>query len=231
MNPGIGLFAKPPVAGRVKTRLSPPLSPEAAAALYRAFLEDLAAMLEAGPDWDWLVYSTDPKAQETAWSPDVPRPQAWRRQEGPDLGARMQAALGEMLAESRPKAVLLGSDHPTVGRDRIRAALDALDRADVVLGPTTDGGYDLVGLSRPVPGLFDGVPWSSPRVLAATAERVRDMGLRLALLSPWYDVDTPADLAFLRSHLSALELAAPGACPRTRACLDRLPAEPAGSGS
>jgi len=231
VKPGIGLFAKPPVPGRVKTRLTPPLSPEEAADLYRAFLEDLAAMLEADPAWDWLVYSTDPRGQETAWGAGAPRPRAWREQRGEDLGARMEAALGELLDEGRPAALLLGSDHPTVGAGRIREALDALGGADVVFGPTTDGGYDLVGLSRPAPGLFHEVPWSTPRVLVATLDRAEALGLRPALLSPWYDVDTPADLVFLRRHLRALERVDPAVCPRTRACLGRLPAGPAGDAS
>lgn len=222
MNPGIGLFAKPPLPGRVKTRLTPPLTPEEAAGLYASFLSDLALMLDSEPSWDWVVYSTRPGEQEATWEAGVPRPKAWREQRGADLGARMESALGELLAEGRPAAALLGSDHPTISAEQIRSAMDALREADVVFGPTLDGGYYLVGLSRPAPGLFDGVPWSTPEVLEATLDRVDRLGLRPAFLPPWYDVDTPADLAFLRGHLEALVRVRPEACPRTRERLQGL---------
>jgi len=97
--------------------------------------------------------------------------------------------------------------------------------ADVVLGPSLDGGYYLVGTRRPQPGLFEGIAWSTPEVLDQTLERVRGAGLRAAFLPPWYDVDTAADLRFLRTHLRAAELGAPlPPCPRTRAWLTRHPA-------
>jgi hypothetical protein len=129
----------------------------------------------------------------------------------------MARALHELLLEGRDAALLLGSDHPTVPGARIQEAFDALRTADVVIGPTLDGGYDLVGLSRPLEGLFDDIPWSTERVFSRTVERARQRGARLALLYPWYDVDEPRDLTFLRAHLEAIRLTAPGAraCPST----------------
>jgi len=219
--PAVGLFAKPPQPGGVKTRLVPPLSLETAAQLYAAFLGDLADMLDGDPAWDWIAYSPDPKALQATWPHGAPLPQGWRRQIGEDLGARMGAALEELLAEGRPSALLLGSDHPTLSRDMITQAFQALETADVVLGPSLDGGLYLVGWTRLHPELVQDVPWSTERVLETVVARARAHGVKVALLAPWYDVDDARDLAFLRAHLSALELVqgekAP--CPRTRAAL------------
>jgi rSAM/selenodomain-associated transferase 1 len=225
-NPGakpvVGLFAKPPRAGTVKTRLCPPLSPEQAASLYAAFLGDLADMLDGGPAWEWMVYSPEPELQEAAWS-HAPRPHGWRRQTKNDLGDRMSAALEELLVDERPKAILLGSDHPTVTRNMIADGFDALDRAEVVLGPTVDGGLYLVGWTRPHPEIFVDVPWSTERVLDTVIARAKAHHVQTALIAPWYDVDDARDLGFLREHLAALELEleSNAPCPRTRAELKR----------
>jgi len=221
--PAVGLFAKPPHPGAVKTRLSPPLSPEHAAALYGAFLGDLAEMLDRNEAWDWIVYSPDPERLEAAWPRGAPHPFAWRRQMESDLGDRMNAALEELLAEGRPSAILLGSDHPTVTRDMIAHAFTALERAEVVLGPSFDGGLYLVGWTRLHPEIFRDVPWSTARVLETVIARAAAHGVRPAVMTPWYDVDDAEDLEFLRAHLRALELelGSSAPCPRTRAVLTR----------
>ncbi|HYV50690.1 MAG TPA: TIGR04282 family arsenosugar biosynthesis glycosyltransferase [Dongiaceae bacterium] len=219
--PAVGLFAKPPRPGAVKTRLCPPLSVERAAALYGAFLGDLAEMLDGDTAWDWIVYSPEPEILEATWPSGAPRPHAWRRQPEHDLGERMNAALEELLVENRPAAILLGSDHPTVTRDMIARAFNALERADVVLGPSFDGGLYLVGWSRMHPEIFRDVPWSTERVLETVLMRVKAHDVQAAFMMPWYDVDDAHDLEFLRTHLCALELElGPNApCPRTRAAL------------
>jgi len=210
----------------VKSRLVPPLSPEEATELYAAFLGDVADTLAAGTSWGWWVYSTDPQAQRTSWPEDAPEPAGWRRQEGRDLGERMHRALSELLGEAE-EAVLVGSDHPTLPPPFLERAFGMLAVADVVLGPSLDGGYYLVGTRRPQPLLFERIEWSTPSVLEATLERIREGGLRASFLPPWYDVDTASDLQFLRTHLETVELGAPLApCPRTRAWLARHPSVP-----
>ena len=217
----VGLFAKPVVPGRVKTRLCPPLSSGDAARLYRAFLADTTATLAAGTAWDWTVFSTDPAGQEETWPAEAPRPRTWHPQVGEDLGRRMHQALCLLLDEGYERAVLVGSDHPTLRGARIAAAIDRLDEAEVVLGPSLDGGYYLVGVTRPRPELFTAMEWSTPRVFADTLERLRALDARVAFTDPWYDVDTHDDLRFLRLHLEALALESPDAapCPHTRAVL------------
>jgi hypothetical protein len=224
----VGLFAKPPRPGKVKSRLVPSLSPEDAAGLYAAFLGDLAETLGAGDAWRWWVYSTDPEEQRTSWPEGAPLPAGWRHQVGGDLGERMHHALAELLEEAEA-AVLVGSDHPTLPPRFLHRAFSELEAgADVVLGPSLDGGYYLVGTRRPRPTLFEGMEWSRPSVLARTEERAREAGLRAVRLPRWYDVDTMADLHFLRTHLAVSETEAPlPSCPRTRAWLVRHRSGPA----
>jgi rSAM/selenodomain-associated transferase 1 len=207
--PAVGLFVKPPEPGRVKTRLIPALGAEGAAALYTMFIADLATMLSGGGDWDWFVYSTDPERSRAEWPSGAPHPAGWRAQHGADLGARLEHALEELLGEPRPAALILGSDHPTVGASHLGEAFRALAGAPIVLGPTLDGGYYLVGASRGGLPVFTGIPWSTPGVFTVTLDRLEAAGIRPAILAPWYDVDTVEDLAFLRAHLRALVLADP----------------------
>lgn len=219
--PAVGLFAKPPRPGEVKTRLCPPLTPAGAARLYEAFLGDLADMLDGVSAWEWLVYCPEPDVLEAMWPDGAPRPLAWRRQIESDLGHRMQAALEELLCEGRPSAILLGSDHPTVTRPMIAEALCALESAEIVLGPSFDGGLYLVGWAGLHPEIFRDVPWSTGRVLDTVVRRAHEHGVRSAVVTPWYDVDDAKDLEFLRAHLGALDLepGTRGSCPRTRAAL------------
>ncbi|MCZ6507759.1 MAG: DUF2064 domain-containing protein, partial [Acidobacteria bacterium] len=141
------------------------------------------------------------------------------RQRGRDLGARLFQALAEATL-GHEMAAAVGSDHPELPLARIDEAFDHLSSGiDVVLGPAGDGGYYLVAVRRValVPELFEGIAWSTERVLADTLARCRELGLESALLELGYDVDTPADLPRLGSYLALY----PEACPRTRALFDR----------
>jgi hypothetical protein len=223
VKPAVGLFAKPVRPGRVKTRLTPPLSPDQAADLYGAFLADLANMLAGEPSWDWMVYSPDPEDQRATWPRAATAPPGWGRQEGNGLGERMENALAALLEAGRPGAILVGSDHPSLDAEALRRGLNLLESSDVVLGPTLDGGCYLVGLREPRPGLFRDIPWSTPGVLDRTLDRITAMGLRPGILPPWYDVDTRADLRFLKVHLRGLAMAgALAPCPITRRILDEI---------
>jgi hypothetical protein len=219
----VGMFAKPVVPGDVKTRLTPPLTPERAARLYGAFLGDLAAMLDAGKDsFDWMVFTPAPQALRNTWPEDTPAPSVIERQTGADLGARMDHALTTLLAPpGRKAAVIIGSDAPTVDRHQIDLAFAKLEHHDLVFGPAWDGGYYLVGASAPHGEVFGDIVWSSPDVLSETLKRVRAHDLRAGFLPPWYDVDEAQDLAFLRVHLQAMlvEHGSAAPCPRTRTAM------------
>jgi rSAM/selenodomain-associated transferase 1 len=211
------VFAKQPVPGQVKTRLCPPFTPEEAAGFYAAMLADvldatLAACRGLGLE---AVLAVHPAEAALA----LPAPPGLRRepQQGKDLGARMEHALARELGAGRRPVLLRGSDSPTLGADTLAAALAALERTDLVICPDRDGGYNLVGLARPAPGLF-AHPMSTASVLADTLARARAGGLTHTALPAGFDLDTAADLALLAE---ARRRGAAGACPRTLAFLDR----------
>lgn len=196
------VFARAPVPGQVKTRLAAHVGAERAAALYRAFLADTVRVCVAAGGFEVVLSCAGdpdhPALVEIAATFGVER----MAQPGGDLGSRMTATL-----DLRPGSLIVGSDAPTLPADCLRRARAALAEHDVVVGPSADGGYYLLG---GVAGLdLGGVRWSSRHALADTLARVAPR--RAARLPPWYDVDEPADLRLLRAHL-ALE---PGAAPAT----------------
>jgi rSAM/selenodomain-associated transferase 1 len=199
------VFARRPVLGRVKSRLAATLGAERALAAYRQLLDAAIALAEAsGADRLEMRLADDGPPQDTrdtpaspeAWAlPSVLAARGWRvaPQSGADLGERMHEALSQALsAGERP--VLIGSDCPSLSPPDIAAAFAALDRADAVFAPTEDGGYALVGLSRPTPTLFESMPWSTAEVADRTRQRAAEAGLRLAWLRTVWDVDVEADL-------------------------------------
>lgn len=205
------LFTKPARPGRVKTRLIGDVTAEQAAELHGAFLADLTARLVQG-DFDLLLaWELDPDERVPAG------PIAGVRQEGEDLGERLHRALDE-AARDHATVAALGSDHPHIPVGRVDAAFEDLEGgAPVVLGPAEDGGYYLVGVRSEslAPELFQGVPWSTGRVLEVTLDRCRELGLEPMLLPSGWDVDRPPDLARLARLLANED----HGCPRTRALL------------
>lgn len=221
----IGIFFKSPVAGRVKTRLCPPLDPAEAAMLYAAFLADTLSLCRgvAGAEITLFHAGESPTADPREALPGAAG-LPWLPQAGDDLGARMAAALHTLLADGPGpvRALLVGTDHPDLPAGRIEAAFAALERNDLVLGPTSDGGYYLVGLSRPIPGLFDGIAWSTEVVYLQQVERAAALGVTRATLPAWQDVDTPDDLAELRQRLTLSASLNPEIAASTRRALNSL---------
>jgi hypothetical protein len=215
----LAILAKYPAPGQVKTRLSPPLAPAQAADLARAFLLDKVAQVRRISGVARVLAFAPPEAaaafQSLTGDACVLIPQ-----DGADLGERLSRLSERLFSAAAPAVAIIGTDSPTLRDDSLREARDALTgpHADVVLGPTEDGGYYLIGLRRPAPALFRGIPWSTERVLRATRARARAAGLRVHLLPVWYDVDTEADLRRLIRDLSS----APDAAPRTADALRAL---------
>lgn len=117
-----------------------------------------------------------------------------RLQCGADLGEKMRRCLDELLAEGYRKALIVGSDSPTVPVANIAAAVEQLERSDVVLGPCEDGGFYLIGARKTDARMFDGVSWSQAETLARTVQALRGAALSVARVGKWYDVDEPADI-------------------------------------
>jgi rSAM/selenodomain-associated transferase 1 len=207
------IFARAPLAGEVKTRLIPALGAEGAAELYRCFLLDTLAAA-AGVEADAIVAAAEEgqvAAVRALAAETCPRAEVIA-QEGRDLGERMRNAFRLTLGSGYERAVILGSDAPSLPWERVREALRLAGERDVVLGPCLDGGYYLIGMHAVAPRLFEGIEWGGPTVLAETLRKAQELGLTVAQLEPWYDVDTPQDLERLRAELAEEEGIA---CPRT----------------
>ena len=201
MSRRIAVFARPPVAGRVKTRLAPALTESLACSLYRACLADALDAARRARAEERRIYWADPPSPATE---GVDRAGFdGRVQRGDDLGARLDAAFAELLVAPEDRALVLGADCPALDGERIDRALDALERADAAFGPARDGGYYLVALRGRPRDLFAGVAWSTARVLDQTLSRARATGLRVELLDPLDDLDTPEDLVRLIARCAA----------------------------
>ena len=201
----VAIMAKTPRPGEVKTRLCPPLSAAQAAELYRCFLRDKIEQVRALKEATPVIAYTPPegRAEFEALAPGfslVP-------QRGPDLGTRLANSFEEFLKNGYAAALAIDSVTPTLPLAFLQQALELIrvPSIDVVLGPTEDGGYYLIGLREPHPELFLDIRWSTAEVLSETVRRAEAKGLRMARLPLWYDVDTPADLERLRGELARTE--------------------------
>ena len=226
------LFTRVPAAGAVKTRLVPPLSPAEAAALQRAMTEDLVERLgraykpggPAGSPPSLELRLDGPLANGAL---DLPA-DGWAvvSQGIGDLGARLARAAHAAREDGIGRLVMIGSDAPLLSVEVIEGAFRALETHDAAVVPAEDGGYVLIGVavgriaSPPVTTLFQGIPWGTPAVGAATAEAAAQAGLRLRALPSHWDVDRPTDLRRLRRDLDALE--SPRRPPRTATVLAAL---------
>lgn len=226
MSSCIILFAKSPEAGQVKTRLQSHMTAAEAAELYRAFVLDCAeALASARADRKIVAYAPAAGGERVRQLLEAVGRFEYVAQPEGDLGERMARLMRRSFAEGASRTVIVGSDCPSLPPQVIEDGLELLRRAAVVLGPSTDGGYYLIGLSQPDEGLFRSITWSTGSVLGETIAALRPEA-DLALLPPWYDVDTPAEASLLRVHLEALERAGQGRAGRSLAALRRLDLPP-----
>jgi rSAM/selenodomain-associated transferase 1 len=189
--PSLLLFAREPVPGRVKTRLAAGIGEAEAARIYYYLARKVADQVRGGP-YRTVVYFDPPGALNEVKKWLGRRDLQFTPQGEGDLGDRLGAAIEKELEES-PAVVVVGTDTPGVDRELVTEALERLGGAEVVLGPAEDGGYYLIGMKAPHPKLFQGIPWSTGGVLAATLSRARELGLRTSLLRTLQDVDTVQD--------------------------------------
>ncbi len=189
-------FAKWPEAGRVKTRLMPELGAEGAMnAHVRLSLAVLENLVASGHDvrflWDRPLHDAPAAASPILEQLEaLGIGQSW--QQGDVLGERMTKALESGL-QAVGKAVIVGSDCPSVDAEYVRLAVATLDEVDVVLGPSDDGGYVLIGARVLAPDMLDGVAWGTENALEQTCDRLTRAGLTFALLPEKWDVDEPED--------------------------------------
>ena len=200
MRRALVIVGKAPDAGQAKTRLVPPLSPDQAAALYRAFLLD-AVQLGLGLGWEQLSV-VHPRGSADALRRFLPAGPALIEQPGRGIADALAHAFAFHFGQGFDRVVMIGSDNPTLPREPLDEAARALESCDVAIGPSDDGGYYLLGMIAPYLTLFDGIAWSTRHVCAQTRARASELGLRVGAVQRWFDVDEPADLDRLRTELA-----------------------------
>ncbi|MEI9804550.1 MAG: TIGR04282 family arsenosugar biosynthesis glycosyltransferase [Pseudolabrys sp.] len=201
----VAIVCKTPMAGQSKTRLSPPLKPEECAAISSCFIRDVSATIQSLADDGgvaaYAVYT--PAGSEPMLRTLLPEPFALMLQGEGDLGARLVKCTADLLEAGHAGAILVNSDTPTLPKAILRAAVNAVRRGDnVTLSPAFDGGYTLIGLSKPHPRLFADIPWSTADVFRLTLERAREIGLPVETVPGWYDVDDGASLRMLEDEVA-----------------------------
>lgn len=188
------IFAREPLPGRVKSRLAADVGDEAAVELYEAMLLDVLEIsrgltgIESVVFWDCAAESLPLLSERFGCQS--------RRQADGDLGQRMQAAFAEMFSAGFESCCIIGSDAPDLPPDCIKRAFEILESGQsyVVFGPSSDGGYYLLGLKQIFPQLFREITWSSPFVLQQSLTAAQAAGAVPALLPVWHDIDTRQDL-------------------------------------
>jgi uncharacterized protein len=201
---GVAVMAKSSVPGLTKTRLVPPLTCDEAAAFNTAFLQDVAANITAAARLadikGYMAYG--PPGSEKFFRDnlgvEIGLTEVWL----PDFGDCLFTAIDRMLA-LHGAAVVLNSDSPTLPTailvETARLLAQPGDRA--VIGPSTDGGYYLLGLKERHRALFEGISWSTEHVMRQTLQRAQELGIAVHVLPPWYDVDDRQSLKLLRAEL------------------------------
>jgi len=204
------IFAKPPVPGRVKTRLACSVGPDLAAELAAAMLHDV---------WSVVLNSTGAMpvlaaAERGKFGLEVAEDRIWLQQ-GTDLGSRIECILQRALGMA-PAAIALGADTPLLTSRDLADAMEQLELGNAVLGPSDDGGFYLLGLRSFRTGVLAGIPWSCGRTCETTEDRLSSSGMTVARVRRGFDIDTMADIEKLRRQLENVPL---DIAPRTRECL------------
>jgi len=190
------VFAKTPKPGRVKTRLVDAVSAEVAAALHEACIADTLRLVLKMRGCDVFLFA----AGGTSYFRRLAKKQKSGArvrvlpQRGADLGARMENAFRKCFSMGYRKVVVIGTDTPWMGAERVRRAFAELKANDVVIGPAEDGGYYLLGMRKMVAEIFRGIPWSTERVLELTLKKITASKLQKRLLRRDFDLDRPEDL-------------------------------------
>src|SRR6476646_8765770 len=215
----LAVMTKAPQAGRVKTRLVPPLTPEEAAELNKCFLRDTTAAISSAcsrrPAGDVNASHSEaataacgiavytPVGAESAYTDILPTAFSLLPQRGDKFGERLYFALEDLFKCGFASVCLIDSDSPTVPAANFAEAVELISTTEdrVVLGPSDDGGYYLIGVKKPHRHLFEQIDWSTERVLNQTIQRATEMGIKVKLLPTRYDVDDDVSLQRLRKEL------------------------------
>ncbi len=186
------IFAKYPHPGTVKTRLANRIGDETATKLYSAFTEITLQRIRKISKKDCIIYFS-PSQDESLFRSWLGEQFQFLPQCDGVLGERFIHAFSRLLPEYK-NVIALGSDSPDLPLDYIQRSIDSFKENEAVIGPSSDGGYYLIGLKNSRPELFKEIPWSTPEVYERTLAKAMVLGLSMKMLPPWYDIDTLVDL-------------------------------------
>lgn len=206
------VMAKQPQIGKIKTRMYPTLSREESANLYLAMLLDTLDLI-INQTWAELAVAITPPDSRGYFKSITPSGTLLLPVEGRDIGDCLAKVLSVSLGMGFHKALAINSDGPSLPPEYLKLATAKLEQSDLVLGPGDDGGYYLVGMRHPHTAIFEGIDWSTQRVLSQTLERAASLGLATFLTPQWYDVDTFTDLLHLQKELESIS---PDRLPHSR---------------
>jgi rSAM/selenodomain-associated transferase 1 len=201
VKPRVILFTRYPVPGIAKTRLIPAIGPDRAAVLHGRMTESIVEQLAASSLSDVDVEVRFTGATESAMRSWLGKRWLYRAQGDGDLGTRLTEAFQVAFHEGAPAVMAIGADVPRLASEILRSALDDLRTQDVVVGPTTDGGYYLIGMRAFHPELFTKIPWGTETVFERTRDTAHESGLSLGLLPKLQDIDRPEDLVHVQDLL------------------------------
>ena len=218
MSNSLVIFVKAPLVGDVKTRLIPVLSLSQAAELYQCFARDIVRSMKRIKEASVkIAYQPHARIPDPSW---VGGSLPYFKQEGQSMGERLSKAFLSAFQARAQRVIIIGCDSPTLPVAYVRQAFKMLEGCDVVLGPATDGGFYLVGMSKFCPGLFDQIVWSSEEVFDKTLFNVRHYSYSLRTLPAYFDVDTPEELEALWKSKDSHNL--DELAPLTSRCMSRL---------
>ena len=203
-NNALVLFAKAPIAGEVKTRLQPEITPENSARLQEAMIKDSISLMSEINNVEKIIYFLPIEKKYVFEKFTDGLPFHLNCQNGVDLGEKMANSFHDLFNKGFFRVVVIGTDSPTLPKEYISKAFIDLNNADLVIGPSIDGGYYLIGFKEKVLPVFSPVEWGSNKVLLQTEELIKIHNLKLSLLPVHYDIDTIEDLRYLKTHLKLL---------------------------
>lgn len=218
MKPVLLIAAKNPLPENVKTRLTPDLSHKQASDLYACFLQDLVERVLSLTEFEtYISFSENSISDLEDLKKLLPYPNLkFQVQEGKDLGEKLKNSFCHFFNLGYKRIVVIGSDHPDLPLNILEKAFEKLQKSNAVIGPANDGGYYLIGLSKPKTEIFENIDWSTAVVFSQTIEKFAELKLSHDILDVWSDVDDFEDLIKFWEKLPK------GLCPRTEDYLENL---------
>lgn len=202
------VMLKAPVAGKVKTRLVPPLNPKDAARLYRYFIQDTFSRISVLNEVDVIAAYT-PQGMADRVKKILPTKTIIIPQRGKDLGHRLANIFSNLFHIGYKKIAIIGTDSPDLPINYIERSFTKLSGdTKLVLGPAEDGGYYLIAMSMKHEEIFKDIPWSTGTVFQKTIKKAKSAGLKVVILPKWYDVDDIDSLKVLKDNLKIWPVAA-----------------------